>query len=66
MTIEKIKQKRYELELKIRTLELKHYKQLELIHKKFQQLYKQCPHENMNSASYTRWCNDCGKAWDTT
>lgn len=25
-----------------------------------------CPHENMNSASYLRWCCDCGEEWSTT
>ncbi len=24
------------------------------------------PHANMNSASYLRWCCDCGKQWNTT
>lgn len=30
------------------------------------ELQKKCGHENMNSAAYSRWCEDCGKEWSTS
>lgn len=32
---------------------------------KWTELRRKCPHENMNSCSYSRWCCDCGKEWNT-
>ena len=42
------------------TLEMKKWMELE------RELQSVCPHENMNGGSYSRWCTDCGRVWDTT
>lgn len=66
VAIQEIVKKRLTLEREMLDLDAEYAQKKGTIQKKFRELFEDCPHKNMNSASYTRWCNDCGKSWDTT
>ena len=66
MTKEEIVKKRAELDQRGRDLEKEYRKTQDALEKEYRALYKQCPHEEMNGASYCRWCCVCGESWDTT
>jgi predicted nucleic acid-binding Zn ribbon protein len=65
-TPEQIRDKRSDLEQRERIIQEEYKAQQILIDKKYRILYARCPHKNMKSTQYTRWCEDCGKDWDTT
>ncbi len=53
-------------EEQLRNERKKHLAAINAINGEINRIQAQCPHEAMGYASYSKWCNDCGKVWDTT
>lgn len=66
LTPEEVRRRRVELDRQVYALEKRHRAEVDEMLSKQRALHKLCPHENMNGGSYSRWCTDCGRDWDTT
>lgn len=66
MTSEEVKKKRCALDIKVEKLRKEQHTQMMRLTREYRKLEEACPHLNTGSGSYVRWCNDCGKSWDTT
>lgn len=61
-----IRHRRAKIDTARHEMELRHAEESKAIALQQRDLERLCPHQDVDGAPYTRWCNDCGATWDTT